>query len=658
MLWVCATACSDAAKPQSLSPKLTRLDIVAGQPGGPGWVNGTLAAAHFSDPWAIASDGHEHLYVAEGFTVRTIDVAAGQVTTLAGVYNQPGGTDGVGAQASLNLPSGLAFDAGQLYVADTENHLLRRIDVQSGSVTTIAGSSGPGAVDGTASDASFREPEGLALDGARNLYIADTDNNTIRMLSRASGAVTTVAGTAGMAGAADGVGAAALFNKPRALTIDTSGNLYVADSSNNSVRKIATDTASVSTLVTFDSTPQGLAVDGGDLLVSLYDTRVVRVAADGTTTTVAGAAGVQGFIDGAGGDARFGSPAGLLNDGAGTLYVADNRNAAIRAIALNGPVVSTYAGVQSSGSSDGRSTQARFFAPKGLATDGSTIYVADTSNDAIRKISLATGEVTTLTGTIGQAGLFDGALADARFNQPQALALDVAAQKLYVADTLNRSIRVVDLGADSVATLTYSPTAGSTLRGFDAPSGLVLEQGQLFVTDYTDDVVVAIDLKRSQISTLAGQYGVPAGTDGVGSQAGFYGPLGIASDGRGNLYVADSFNHTIRKIEIVTAAVSTLAGEAGVRGRSDGIGAAAHFSSPNGVTANGSGDLFVTDLLNNTVRHIDTSSGAVTTVIGTASATGVLLGPLPAQLTQPSALELTPSGTLLVVSENAVLLAH
>ena len=636
---------------------LSQLDILAGLPGGAGWVDGTLVEAHFSYPLQIAGDGQGHLFVSDENIVREIDLAAGMVTTLAGAYAQYGTTDGPGAQALFNLPGGLAFDGGQLYVADTENALLRKIDVASATVTTVAGSR-PGSVDGNVSVALFREPDGIALDPEGNLFIGDTDNDTIRELGLASGTVTTLAGSPLTAGDADGVGAAALFAKPQAVALDGSGQLYVADTNNNRVCKVVTDTGAVSTLATFQATPQGFAIDGTDVLTSLSDHRIVRIAADGTITTLAGAAGVNGFVDGAGADARFNSPTGLLNDGAGTLYVVDADNHVVRSIALATGTVSTFAGAKSAGAADGPADQARFFAPQGLATDGDNVYVADTNNHVIRMITLATGDVTTLAGGAGQSGHADGSFTDARFNQPEGVALDAQTQKLYVADTGNRALRVLDLGAATVSTPALTPASGSSFMGLDAPTGVALDGGMVFVTDYTNDTVVAVDLERWGVSSLAGQYRVAALADGVGPKATFDGPMGIAADGRGNLYVADNFDQSIRKIVIATATVSTLAGGGSLaRGRSDGVGPDAQFSAPTGVTANGSGDVFVADTFNNTVRHIDASSGAVTTVVGGATP-GVKLGALPGQLTQPLAVALTPAGGILISSENSVLIAH
>ena len=663
-LSACAIACGSSGShggPPTEPPRLTRLDILAGQPGGRGWVDGTLVAAHFQEPWVIEGDGANILYVADSNVIRAIDRVAGSVTTFAGSYGHPGDTDGIGTSATLSLPSGLAFANGKLYFSDTENDTIRVIDVASGAVTTIAGAPGQrGSTDGTAADARFGEPEGIALDPAGKLYIADTDNNVIREFDLNAGTVATLAGDRSTSALLDGVGAAAAFFKPKAMRIDGAGNLYVADSLNMAVRKIVPSTGTVSTVATFPSVPQGIAIDGSDVLVSLEGTngenRIVRVTSDGTVSAVAGSETAAGFADGVGTAALFNSPAGLYDDGAGTLYIADAANFVVRKMTLASATVSTYAGANSMGASDGTGTQARFAAPSGLAVDGSTAYVADTGNDTIRAVDLATGNVTTLAGAAGQSGHVDGAMAAARFHGPQGLALDDASKLLYVADTINRAIRRIDLGKGVVSTLSEIPT--STFGGLDAPAALALQGTNLFVTDSNDDDVVVIDLQRDQISLVAGQFGTPGTGDGAVASAAFYAPMGIAANGRGDLYVADNLGRTLRKIVIASGAVSTIAGKPASSGYGDGVGAMAYFAQPFGATANDLGDLFVSDTTNNAVRHVDVATGAVTTVVGGPGIDGVRLGALPAQLTLPSAVALTRTGGLLVVSENAVLIAH
>ena len=265
LLHGCGHPASSSCSFVCTSPRFSKLDALAGQPGGRGFVDGTLSAAHFDDPWTLALGGDGRIYVADGETIRVIDVAGGSVSTLAGVFASIGGTDGVGAQATFNTPSGLAIGGDQLYVADTENHTIRKIDLPSATVTTIGGAfRQPGAVDAVGTAARFQEPEGIALDASGNLYIADTDNNTIRVLALAGGAVTTLAGSAGMTGAVDDVGAAARFAKPKAITLDGGGHLFVADSLNQRVRQVDVTTGTVTTLATLSTVPQGLVVVGGE----------------------------------------------------------------------------------------------------------------------------------------------------------------------------------------------------------------------------------------------------------------------------------------------------------------------------------------------------------------------------------------------------------
>jgi sugar lactone lactonase YvrE len=625
-------------------------------------VDGALVAAHFQEPWEIVSDGAHTLYVADANVIRAIDQMTGTVTTLAGSYGHNGDSDGVGTQATFSLPSGFAFSKGILYLSDTENLTLRQVEVASGAVTTIAGTPGArGDTDGPASQALFGEPEGIALDPSGKLYVSDTDNNLIRVLDLKTMTVSTLAGGGPSVSAlVDGVGTAAAFYKPKAMRMDSAGNLYVCDAFNAAVRKVVPSTATVTTLATFESAPQGLAVDGSDLLVSLEGesgaSRIVRLAADGSVTTVAGSTMAAGFVDGVGTAALFNAPAGLYADRSGNLYIADSGNFALRRMTIASADVVTYAGALSAGSADGTGTEARFSAPQGLAVDDTTAYVADTGNDTIRTVDLTSGKVTTLAGAAGQRGNVDGPVAKARFDGPTGLALDSAGQVLYVGDMLNRVIRRIDLAKGVVSTLSYDNGPG--YGGLDGPSGLALDGTHLYVADSIDDDVVAVDLNAGQISLVAGQFDMPGTKNGVSAGAAFYAPTGVSVDGLGHLYVADNQAGTVRRIVEASATVSTLAGRPDSAGYADGIGAAALFAQPFALTTDGIGDVFVSDPNNNAVRHVDVSTGAVTTVIGSPSLPGVKLGPLPAQLTLPSAVALTPGGSLLVVSENSVLIAH
>jgi hypothetical protein len=307
------------------------------------------------------------------------------------------------AAAGFNLPDGVAVDAaGNVYVADTLNHTIRKI-TSAGVVSTLAGSTGSsGSADGTGSAARFFAPRDIAVDATGNVYVGDTNNFTVRKITPA-GAVSTLAGLAGSAGSVDGAGSAARFAAPQGIALDAAGNLYVADSSNFTIRKI---------------TPAGVVA------------------------TLAGSAGNPGNTDGTGGSARFSNPTSVALDATGNVYVADFSNHTIRKITPAG-VVSTLAGSAGLlGSNDGTGSAARFSNPLGVAVDAAgNVYVADFNNDTIRKITPA-GVVSTLAGLAGSPGSSDGTGSAARFRNPRDVAVD-AAGNVYVADTDNDSIRKI-----------------------------------------------------------------------------------------------------------------------------------------------------------------------------------------------------------------------
>ncbi|MBS0662520.1 MAG: immunoglobulin domain-containing protein [Verrucomicrobia bacterium] len=282
----------------------------------------------------------------------------GEVSTLAGASGSAGATDGVGPGALFNQPAGVVVaSSGNIYVADSANATIRRVGTDNTVVTWVGSASARGNADGTGSQASFGSPQGLALDAAGNLYVADANNHTIRRVSP-GGVVTTIAGAAGQAGSSDGNGPAARFNSPSAVAVDAAGNVYVADRGNNTLRRI---------------TPAG------------------------DVTTLAGLAGVSGTDDGTGGAALFSQPTGLAIDSAGNLYVADMGNNAIRRVSPSGSVT-TLAGLPTiAGFLDGTGLGAQFSQPHSLTVDGTgNLYVADSGNAAIRKVTPG-GTVTTLS---------------------------------------------------------------------------------------------------------------------------------------------------------------------------------------------------------------------------------------------------------------------
>lgn len=341
----------------------------AGNPGVAGTNDGTGSAARFRDPGSVALDSTGNLYVAdfENHTVRKI-TPAGAVTTLAGLAGKSGSADGTGSAARFYGPATLDVDSnGNVYVTDYFNHTIRKV-TSEGIVTTLAGAPGfPGATDGSPDVARFRNPIGIGVDSAANVYVGDSGNHTIRRITPGDN-VATLAGSAGHPGGVDGTGNAARFNDPHHVRVDTAGNVYVADTGNHTIRKI---------------TPAGVV------------------------STVAGSAGRSGSVDGPANLARFNGPHGVFVSTNGTVYVADSFSFTIRRITSAG-VVTTLAGLAGrTGTLDGIGSGARFNEFWSVAVDKyNNLYVADSLNHRITKGTPLLQFEPTLGGLANSNGFF------------------------------------------------------------------------------------------------------------------------------------------------------------------------------------------------------------------------------------------------------------
>ncbi len=609
---------------------------LAGSAGNPGSADGTGSVARFSNPRGVAVDGAGNVYVADSgnHTIRKI-TPGGVVTTLAGSAGNPGSADDTGSSARFSSPRSVAVDdSGNVYVADYNNHTIRKI-TSAGIVTTLAGLAGmSGSADGTGLAARFLNPTGVAVDASGTVYVGDGGSNHMIRKITAGGVVTTLAGSAGNSGggSVDGTGSGAKFNSPLGVAVDSSGTVYVADASSNKIRKV-TAGGVVTTLAgsagnpgsadgagsaaRFNS-PLGVAVDiSGNLYVAdFYNHSVRKVTAGGVVTTLAGVGSV-GSADGTGSTASFFGPYGMAVDGAGNAYVTDGYNNTVRKITAGG-VVTTLAGLAGNfGSADGTGSAARFNFPAGVGVDGAgTVYVADYANHTIRKIT-AGGVVTTLAGSAGSSGSADGTGSVARFNYPRGVAVD-SAGNVYVADTSNCVIRKITAGgvvttlAGLAGNFGSADGTGSVAR-FDAPIGVAVDSaGNVYVTDFFNCTIRKITA-GGVVTTLAGSAENGGSTDGAGSTARFYRPIGVAVDGLGNVYAADTGNDTIRKIT-PGGVVTTLAGSVGNSGSADGTGSAARFYGPAGVAVDGSGNVYVADYNNNTIRKGVVEVGAAPTI--------------------------------------------
>jgi hypothetical protein len=650
----------DLCAQSSGSEEYTFLTLAGPAESGPDAIDGPGSVARFNTPKGVAVDGTGNVYVADSGneTIRKIS-PAGMVTTLAGLARESGSTDGTGSAARFKSPWGIAVDsAGNVYVADSGNETIRKIS-PAGTVTTLAGVAGRGGcADGTGSAARFSQPRDIAVDGADNLYVADGWGNegcgiAIRKITPA-GVVTTLAVRAG--------DSPFHFDYIDGVAVDGVGNLYVAEAPSYTgggcvIWKIGPggEVAALAGLQghqgTADGTgsearfwgPTGVAVDrAGNVYVTEYSSVIRKISPAGVVTTMAGWAFEGAGVDGTGSEARFVNPSGIATDSAGNMYVADAGT--IRQMTPGG-VVTTLAGpAWPTGSVDGTGSAARFGGPEGIAVDsGGNVYVADWSS-TIRKISPG-GVVTTIAGGAGEC-FADGAGRDARFCQPTGVAAD-GAGNIYVADWGNNVIRKISpqgtvttlAGNTSITDQSGRPASGyadgpGNVARFNWPRGIAVDRaGNVFVAEQNNHTIRKIT-PAGVVTTLAGnaliknQNGDPKGgyADGTGAAARFNTPEGVAVDGAGDVYVADSGNQMIRKITpegVVTTIAGTSLDSDGDGwpdgGYADGTGSAARFNGPYGVAVDRGGNVYVTD--NGMLRKVN-PTGVVTTLAGQPGSTG------------------------------------
>ena len=621
--------------------------------------------------------------------------AVGEMTLLAGTVGGVGSADG--AAGRFNQPTGLATDtSGNVYVADTSNHTIRKITASG--VITLAGKAGvAGYADGVGAAALFSSPLGVAVDLAGNVYVADAANRAIRKITPA-GLVTTVAGTAGVPGNVDGTGAAARFSELKAITVDTNGTLFVAEY--NQIRKI-TPAGFVTTLATGFESLISLAVDraGNVYAVDSGASLIKKITPSGAVTAFAGtitppnSISQSGFADGGLGVAKFGRPAGITAHSDGTLYVLDNSR--IRKVTLDGVVNSLPVN-----KSDGT----RFIFPEtisaglAIAIDGN-IFVAAPTENVIRKVT-PNLSVVDIAGSPVVSGNADGTGAAARFSGIGALTLD-ANSNIIAMDASNNALRkVTPAGVVTTRASNVHPSTDLIRQGAGPEflRGLAVDSaGAVLLADTAFHVIRRIGLDG--VTTIVAGTTWPDGVRSngfVGTITGASKPVGVAVDSAGALFVPDgeiirkvttsgvdsilSCTNlptcvaagkpidaiTIDKADIIYAAQagvifkitpsavsSTLAGGATSR-LTNGTGANASFGAIRAMAADNAGNLFIADTSNNAVRKV-TPAGVVTTLAGAPGAIGVVLGPLPGSLTAPAGIAVDAAGMLYVSSENAVL---
>ena len=580
---------------------------------GYGGDGGPATAAQINSPRGVAVDGDGNIYIADvnNQRVRKVTASTGVITTVAG--NGTKGRDGDRGQATsaqLNTPYDVALDGdGNIYIADRLNFRIRKVTVSTGNITTVAGT-GPGVYGGDGGQATATvlggSLSGVAVDSDNNIYIAVQQNRILKVTAAGvnAGKVSTVAGT-GVAGYSGdgGLATAATLRFPFGVAVDSNDNIYITDTINNRIRKVDTmgniSTVAGGTVMGSGVIPPG---DGGD---------------GGSAT----AAAVKMYY-----------PQGSVAvDSAGNLYITDTLNGRVRkvdAVGVNAGNISTFAGrLKSDPSGDGGlATAAQLNIPYGVAVDSSgNLYLSDAGNNRVRKVDAVTRKITTVAGSGAHGAGGDGAAATlAQLNTPYGLAVD-GSGNIYIADGRNHRIRKVDT---SGITWTISTVAGSgttpamsaglsgdggaaTAAKLDLPYGVAVDgDGNLYIAGIDNHRIRKVDTSGTTwtISRVAGTEAKISGYHGDGgaaTEAWLNGPVGVAVDASGNIYIADRNNERIRKVDATTDKISTVAGTGTPGYNGDGCRATtAQLSSPYGVAVDGSGNVYIADGDNNRIRKI------------------------------------------------------
>lgn len=604
-------------------------------------------------PNGLAFDSSGNMIIADTghHRVRKISALTGTITTIAGNgYGGYSGDNGPGTSAKLNTPTSVAIDANDnVYVADSGNHRIRRI-APDGTIITVAGTGTAGYnSDGiSATSALLYEPQAVAIDSNNDLYIADLNNHRIRKVTKSTGIISTVAGQAGSGGfSGDGAQAtSATLQFPYGIALDASDNLYIADTANNRIRKVTAATGVISTVagngtLGFEGDGnlatsakigfvRGLSVDSaGNIFIADYSNNRIRkvTAATGNISTVAGSS-QSGF----GGDGNLATLASLSTpydvkvDSSGNLYIADSENHRIRKVTIATSNISTVAGVGLSGfaGDGGPATSARLNTPYGVEFDSDgNLYVADADNGRIRKIT-PSGTITTVAGGGGGS---DGVLATVAYiGGPHDVAFDPAGN-MYITEAYSHVIRKVDKITGLISTYAGTGLTTPTNDGLDRlatninnPMSLAFDaSGNLYYSEYSGHKVRKISSTTGLVTTVAGTGTSGAGTDGVaGSASKLAFPASIEFDSHGDLFIADVYNHSIRKVNMTTGVITTIAGDGNYSYSGDGGQAVnATLGAPTGLAFDAADNLYITEAFNSVIRRIDRAAGTISTLSGT-----------------------------------------
>jgi len=679
------------------------IQVLAGAAGGQGAVDGTGMNARFGGgEGMIAIDAAGNIYLPDrnNQTLRMI-TPAGAVTTIVGQVGRTPPMADINSQL-LNDPLGAAVNAAgtTVYLTECGNHTVSRIDYNSvthvWTKKVIAGQPGiSGHADAsTGVNALISCPTGIALDEANNvLYVNGFNEHTIRKISLAgSNQVSTVVGVANTCGSQDSDGTnQPTFCSPYGLASDGSAavgatTLYVADSGNGTVRKVVlanTFTNNTTTIAGTAGTHGATTTTLGRPMAVLYQNsstlyvtdqangtgtgqmlRQIPLPSGGAMTTIAGTAGTAGYKDGAGNVALFNTLSGAALLGS-TAYVWDDANFVVRTVGLTGAfTVGTLAGTPpQSGTAlqGGAGPASRFNRPTSLAVDkDGNVYVADHDNCAVRKIVVSqTGGSYTATVSTLAGGSSDGKTCGATNGAGATATFSTPQQLLFDGQ------HTLYVAEASVRSIDLSSAMATVATAFTTPwfnEGVALDGSGTFYVTSNDHTIGRYNPVTAELLRMWGRQNGAGSSDGFGQMSAFANPSALLLDGLGHdLYVADSSNRTIRLVGLADGYVSTVAGSATATGAfSDGVGTAAKLGNTAGMAWLPDGRIVFADSSAHAIRTFDPVSGQVTTLAGTLGVPGVKSGALPGGVSAPEGVALLKTGELLVsdVGEQVVQIVY
>jgi hypothetical protein len=599
--------------------------------------------AELADPYGVFVDANENVFIADtdNSAIREVVASTGNIHTVAGngtacvAYTSLGcGDTGPATSAQLDLPQGVFVDpSGNIFIADTSNSVIREVNTANGNIQPVAGTyyefaatdaclfTGDG---GAATAAQLCLPNSVFLDNLGNIFIADTDNSVIREVTIADGNIQTVAGNnvAGYSG--DGVSALlAELNNPAGVFVDGAENIFIADTDNSVIREVT-----------------------AGIIQPLAGNNTLAYSGDGGPATAA----------------ALNIPGSVFADASGNIFIADTYNSAIREVSAAGVAIQTLAGngvscaVPSTACGDsGLATSAQLNYPGSVFVDASgNIFIADTEDSVVREIVASTGDIQTVAGTPGLGGYSgDGSAAtSAQLDSPSGVLLD-GSGNLYIADTGNSAVRVVNTGTApiTIAGVTIPAGAIQTVAGngtactdsssgcgdsgpaisaeLNFPGAISFDAaGDIFIADTFNNAVREVTASTGVIQTVAGTLGKRgySGDNGPATSALLDTPYGVLVDSFGNIFIADTDNSAIREVVAVNNnTIQTIAGNGTYGFSGDGGSASsAELAHPLGVAGGLAGSLFIADSENSRIRQL---SSTVSVVLVPTSATAPLGGP-------------------------------